>query len=854
MNTAARWQRVRELFHACVELDESQRRALLRQECADDAELKAEVESLLASLEASKTFMETPAAATLTADDGPELIGRTFGVYKIISLLAAGGMGEVYRAVRADGLYPQAVAIKLVRRELVGQAWLSRFRAEREILASLQHPNIARILDAGIADGGQPYIVMELIEGESIDRYCEHRALSVRQRLELFIDVCAAVHYAHQHLTVHRDLKPANILVTGDGVVKLVDFGIAKVLDAGGAGDTLTSLHALTPEYSSPEQIRREPITTATDIYSLGVVLYRLLTGRSPYRSSNNDPYALAQEICDTQPAKPSANVSPEAAFADHRQLAGDLDSIVLMALRKERDKRYASVQQLSADVQRYLDNRTVTARPLTWRYSASRFIARNRTLSVASLLLVIVLVAGILATQREAKIAAAERDRAQRHFDSVRQLANSFMFDIHDEIAKLPGSIRARQLLVNKALTYLDLLAREPGGDPALQLELAEAYLRVGGVQGQIGYNNLGDHAAALRSYQQAIALLTRALGNDPAAHPEAIQLARAYNLASANLEALGRPAEELEMISKEIHLMQRRLAREPDSVEVRARIGQGFYRRSQFRAGHDDPEGAAADAQGAVEVFEGIVARIPEDKFRNNLAFAYANLSEIQLKRDDPAGRASGIDSSRKALAATRIVAAHQQEDVNIRRHLAVAESELGAALVTVGQSREGLQYMKEGLPIFQALYEADRTNRLARLDLVVAQENAGSLWVSLGEPLQAVEHCRIAEELLGKTPDPPESDLEISAALVEVQMNLAEAYAAAASAASTAPKRRVEFWNEARRSASASLRTAQAIARGKPEIASEYAAFISKDSELEARAARALDSNGPVHAVRN
>jgi len=197
---------------------------------------------------------------------------------------------------------------------------------------------------------------------------------------------------------------------------------------------------------------------------------------------------------------------------------------------------------------------------------------------------------------------------------------------------------------------------------------------------------------------------------------------------------------------------------------------------------------------------------------------------------------------------------VAAHQQEDVNIRRHLAVAESELGAALVTVGQSREGLQYMKEGLPIFQALYEADRTNRLARLDLVVAQENAGSLWVSLGEPLQAVEHCRIAEELLGKTPDPPESDLEISAALVEVQMNLAEAYAAAASAASTAPKRRVEFWNEARRSASASLRTAQAIARGKPEIASEYAAFISKDSELEARAARALDSNGPVHAVRN
>ena len=554
--------------------------------------------------------METPAAAAFSLGDEPSWIGRTLGSYKILSLLAAGGMGEVYRAVRADGLYPQAVAIKLIRRELAGQIMLSRFRAEREILAALQHPNIARILDAGITEAGLPYIVMELIEGESIDRYCEHHGLSVRQRLELFIDVCAAVHFAHQHLTVHRDLKPGNILVTNDGVVKLLDFGIAKVLDADASVEALTSLHAMTPEYSSPEQIRGEPITTATDIYSLGVILYRLLTGRSPYRSPSTDPYALAREVCDTEPVKPSANVAQETTFSG-KQLAGDLDSIVLMALRKERDRRYQSVQQFSADVQRYLDSRTVMARPRTWAYSASRFIARNRAVSVASALLVVVLLAGILATQRQAKIAAAERDRAQRHFDSVRQLANSFMFDIHDEIAKLPGSIKARQLLVNKALTYLDLLAHEPGGDAALQLELAEAYMRVGRVQGQVGYNNLGDHAAALRSFQQAIALLQRSLGKDPASRPESIQLARAYNLASANLEALGRPAEELEMISKEIDLMQRRLTLFPDSVEVLARVGHGFYRRSQFRSGHGDPAGGIADGQRAVELYEKVVAK---------------------------------------------------------------------------------------------------------------------------------------------------------------------------------------------------------------------------------------------------
>ena len=519
------------------------------------------------------------------------------------------------------------------------------------------------------------------------------------------------------------------------------------------------------------------------------------------------------------------------------KQLAGDLDSIVLMALRKERDKRYQSVQEFSADVQRYLDNRTVTARPRTWAYSASRFIARNRAVSLASALLVVVLVAGILATQRQARIAAAERDRAQRHFDSVRQLANSFMFDIHDEIAKLPGSIKARQLLVNKALTYLDLLAREPGGNAALQLELAEAYMRVGRVQGQIGYNNLGDHAAALKSLQQAIPLLQRALGNDPASRDGSLELARAYNLASANLDALGRPAEELEMISKEIDLMQQRQALVPDSIEVLAKLGAGFHRRSQFRNGHGDPAGGIADGQRAVELYEKIVAKAPEYKHRDNLAFAYSNLAENQLKADDPASRAKGIESLRKALATMREITADKQDNVEGRRHLAVAATELGAALGTVGQAREGLPYVEESLPIFRALYDVDKSNRLARLDLAENEENVGNLWATLGDPAKAVDHCRSAMRLLGAPPDPPESDLELSAALVEAQLDLAKAYASAAQAAVAPPKRAV-FWREALLSAATSLEMAQAIVAARPEVAADYAAFIDRDKELLGR----------------
>ena len=281
----------------------------------------------------------------------------------------------------------------------------------------------------------------------------------------------------------------------------------------------------------------------------------------------------------------------------------------------------------------------------------------------------------------------------------------------------------------------------------------------------------------------------------------------------------------------------MQRRLTLLPDSVEVLARVGHCFYRRSQFRSGHGDPAGGIADGQRAVEMYEAIVAKAPEYKHRDNLAFAYSNLAENQLKADDSASRAKGIDSLRKALATMREITVNKQGDVEGQRHLAVAAGELGAALGTEGQPHEGLPYVEEALPIFRTLYDADKTNRLARLDLAESEENAGNLWVALGDPAKAVDHCRSAVQLLGAPPNPPESNLEISAALIEAQKDLAQAYASAAQAADAAPTR-AEFWREAQLSATASLQMAQAIVAKKPEIAADYAAFIAKDKELLAR----------------
>lgn len=306
-----RWRQVRKVFDQAVALPLGARDAYLDSECASDPELRKEVDSLLASFnEAGTGFLSTPVVDWRKAMPAPlsKQVGRRIGAYDILEEIGEGGMGEVYRAARADGQFEKQVAIKLVRGGYDSAAVLDRFRHERQILASLDHPNIARLLDGGTTEDGLPYLVMELIEGTRIDDYCNAHDLNVNDRLQLFLQVCSAVQYAHQRLVIHRDIKPGNILVTKEGVPKLLDFGIAKILDpAGGAEATIAG--PLTPGYASPEQIRGEPITTATDVYSLGVVLYQLLVGRSPYPGDTRTPHDFARAICEFEPERPSVAV-----------------------------------------------------------------------------------------------------------------------------------------------------------------------------------------------------------------------------------------------------------------------------------------------------------------------------------------------------------------------------------------------------------------------------------------------------------------------------------------------------------------------------------------------------------------
>ena len=437
-----RWEQIRQLLESALERDPGERTAFLDAACGSDEPLRAEVASLLVSHEKAGEF--TGAGAF---EDGMRLIeqgeiaslaGRRIGNYRIVREIGRGGMGAVYQAARADDAFRKDVAIKLIKRGLDTEDSVRRFRSERQILASLDHPNISRLLDGGTTEDGLPYLVMEYIQGEPIDQYADARKLGITARLHLFQSVCAAVHYAHQNLVIHRDIKPGNVLVTAEGVPRLLDFGIAKLLlperSSEAAGATVTSVHLMTPEFASPEQVRGEAITTASDVYSLGVLLYVLLSGRRPYKLDGLTAAGIERAICVDEPEKPSA-----AAVRGElrRRLHGDLDNIVLMAMHKEPGRRYGSVEHLSEDIRRHLEGLPVMARPDSPGYRAAKFAGRHKAGVAAAVLVLLTLVAGVVATSwqarvaaRAARIAAAERDQARVEKAKAERI-NGFLQDM---------------------------------------------------------------------------------------------------------------------------------------------------------------------------------------------------------------------------------------------------------------------------------------------------------------------------------------------------------------------------------------------------------------------------------------
>jgi len=667
--------------------------------------------------------LASPPATEETGEAAAPARGARLGPYEVVGELGRGGMGVVLKAVRADDAYRKVVAVKLVPAAGLSARARERFLEERQILAGLEHPNIARLLDGGTTADGVPYLVMELVEGERIDVWCQARDLGVDARLRLFLEVAAAVHHAHRNLVVHRDIKPGNVLVTSDGVPKLLDFGVARF--ATGDGDaTLTAASALTPAYASPEQLLQDgPIGTASDVYSLGVLLHELLTGQRPRRSGGGDGELLAT-AAGLEPERPSVTAPP----ALRRRLRGDLDVILLTALRTAPEARYGSAEAFADDVRRHLDGRPVRARPPTLTYRLSKFTRRNPGAVAALTLAIVALAGGVVATRREAARADAERVVAERRFAEARRIAHAMLFELHDAVAPLPGSTAARKLLVTRGLEYLDGVAREAGGDRSLCLELARAYVRIGDVQGGVFNANLGDDAGARESYGRAVALAdrcgsgdaegasalgaalraraaARALAGDALAGRE--DAARALGLARAHVDGraggrvelaqalaalafatyhVGDLAASREASEEGVRVLEAGVPGAP-SEQVQGLLAGAHWQLAGTLWGLTDRRGAAEHYERARTLQEAALARDPRNvRIRRQLAFTLESLGTVRGQLEQPS-----VDVLERAVELRRQLAADDPADADARLYALYAQKNLALALVATNRGTE-------------------------------------------------------------------------------------------------------------------------------------------------------------------
>lgn len=751
--TPERWRRIEEIFQAVAEHSEADREAFLDHACGDDAELRRDVASLL-SHEGEDGFIESVIAGgsqLLERHDDEAIVDSRIGVYRVTGLIGHGGMGTVYAAVRDDDQYRQQVALKLVKRGMDTQFVVHRFRHERQILASLEHPNIARLLDGGTTHDGLPYFVMEHITGQTITRYCEKA--SVAEKLRLFRQVCAAVQYAHQKLIIHRDLKPSNILVTDEGQSKLLDFGIAKLLTAEDGAEALTGtgVRLMTPEYASPEQVYGQSVTTATDIYGLGLVLFELLTAQKLHRFKNRSAAEIERVVCETEITKPSALVNSAKL---RRQLSGDLDNIVLMALRREPERRYQSAEQFSDDLRRYLAGLPVRARHDTVGYRAGKFARRHKLVLSAAMLVVLSLIGGIVATSYQAR-------RAERRFQQVRKLANTFLFEFHDKIRELPGSTEAREMVVRTALEYLDSLAQEAGNDPALQMELAQAYVEVGDVQGDVRAASLGRAREAIESYRKALALVEQVAARAPDDLGALRLLSACYVKVGDTQAETGEIAGGIEMLGHGLRVGESVYARKTGELADFMLLIRGYERLGDAQLHHRDPAGALKSYRRTLEVSEQRAAEFPSDRAQNSLALTHSRIGDALAESGDLVGT---MESYRRALLIREALVRDYPANAAYSRELKVLYNWLGnfsgnPQFLNLGDRAAALDYYRRGLVIAEQLVAADPKNVSARHDLAVSNGKLGDILAD-SDPAAGAEYYRrglaITRALLDDAPE--------------------------------------------------------------------------------------------------
>jgi tetratricopeptide (TPR) repeat protein len=694
--------------------------------------------------------------------DEPAMLapGLRLGAWEVVGPLGLGGMAEVVRARRADGAWEGLAAIKILKRGMDSSAVLQRFALEQRLLARLHHPHIATLLDAGRAPNGLPFFVMELVDGQPIDQACEGLALPAR--LGLFLQLADAVSFAHRQLLVHRDLKPSNVLVDREGQVKLLDFGIAKALDTQEGADpaqTAVGQRPFTPSFASPEQVRGEPIGTATDVYSLGVLLYVMLTGLRPYGRDATSSREVMRSVLGDAPTRPSAlaeGLVTDPRWAQiRRQLRGDLDNILMKALEKPPERRYASVDALAEDIRAHLDGRPVSAHPPSWVYLASRFVGRHRWGVAAGFVAVSALVGGTGVALWQARLAGQERAVAQQRFKQVRELANQLVFKYHDQMVNLPGATKVREALLVDAAAFLDSLHQAAADDPQLAHELANTYYRISRLQGVARSVNTGQHELAQANLDKAIALTRRYVDR-----PEVpvTTLAEAVNMRTSLAEQwqrLGQMQRADAAMQDGQPLLDRALARNgKDTAALTSAIAfHGVRSRIQaslVHAGLGQWRDACRSADQSREAAQATLVADPANVYGpDSLAFALGEQGQCQLM----VGRADAAETLfAEQMALCDRNAQRWPEDMDFRLQRAIVRANRARALAAIGRLAEARQWLDQALVIGRAVAEADSTNAAASLQLRSMAVVSLQLQVMAGELAQARNQ---AETVLAQLP---------------------------------------------------------------------------------------------------
>lgn len=807
------WKKINELFHQTVGLQKNERAEVL---ASENDFVREEINALIASHESLDDFIAESAVAEFGLE-AKSLVGSRIGRYKLLEIIGAGGMGTVYLAEK-DGFEKQ-FAIKLIKRGMDTDAILRRFHLERQILSRLEHPNIARILDGGTTDDGLPFFVMEYVKGVPINRYCDNNGLRSKERLKLLRQVCSAVQHAHQNLIIHRDIKPSNIIVTDDGVPKLLDFGIAKLLDPQEYENTETQARVFTPEYASPEQLSGLPVTTATDVYSLGVVLYELLCGQRPFLSNLKSHQEIVNLILTAEPIRPSlvsnyssaengrnnkktnsatSNTSPnfKNSNLNSKALRGDLDNIVLKALRKESERRYQSVPEFSEDIRRYLSGLPVSATADSGFYRFSKFIKRNRIGTAVACL--ILLLSGVAVWQ--AVVANRERAKAETRFKDVRQLANSIVFEFHDSIEKLPGSTPTRELLISRALEYLDKLASESEQDASLQMELADAYQKIGNIQGGFNTSHLGLREKSFESYSKALSIREKLVKSEPSNVGFRRKLAESYGKMSDALWIKTDVAGSLENQQKAFEINQKLGEELPNDKEIRYELAMAQSNFGRMLGANGRTEESLANVRQAAKIMEELAANEPNNrKIMRSLATCYERVAEILtgLTENHSEARALILKSQEINLR----FLAEDPQDILLRRAVAIGYLDLGNVSAKLNDYQTALENSQKSLTIFEQLSAEDPKNEEFRQIVAAVETELCYALIKTGRASEAIVRLKKSLTTLQKLKAQSPTDEIVRFRIASVYEYLGKGYAALAAEKNSVSQNNLTNWHEAR-----------------------------------------------------